>query len=274
MKKVLYLALMAVINLPLRATTHANTWHTVAFEGMTLEMTGQYELWTYRIAGDTVLDGKTYTAFIGQETRYGVSNMTHLIRYSEDSMQVYLRIDSTMRMDSLEQIRPYMDGNDILVYDYAAEVGETVYSFVYDCQGGHLFANLVDSVATIDGRRVVYVSQRNIFTKDGMENEGSYIWTEGLGGMHLLPRQACEGGSRDWILCAQRDGELLYRMDDADYLRFWNQYGVPSPCHEVTAIEETFSPQKDNTIPYNLLGQPVDETYHGIVIQGGKKMLQ
>lgn len=27
-------------------------------------------------------------------------------------------------------------------------------------------------------------------------------------------------------------------------------------------------------IPYNLFGQPVDDTYHGIVIQGGKKRVQ
>ena len=26
--------------------------------------------------------------------------------------------------------------------------------------------------------------------------------------------------------------------------------------------------------PYNILGQPVDETYHGIVIQNGKKRVQ
>ena len=37
---------------------------------------------------------------------------------------------------------------------------------------------------------------------------------------------------------------------------------------------DSSNPADPDATPYNILGQPVDETYHGIVIQGGKKRVQ
>lgn len=59
-------------------------------------------------------------------------------------------------------------------------------------------------------------------------------------------------------------------------LRYANQYSreanksiiEPNWNNEIPTFEES------NMTPYNILGQPVDENYHGIVIKNGQKVLQ
>lgn len=51
-----------------------------------------------------------------------------------------------------------------------------------------------------------------------------------------------------------------------------NVNGIYNPAY---SIEEIVRPaQPENGIIYNLLGQPVNENYKGIVIKNGKKYLQ
>ena len=256
---------------------HSDTWHTIKFNGMNLEMSGDYELWTYKVGNDTIIDGKTYAPFYGEETTGGAQSFgSYLIRYSEDSTKIYVHITDDMPIINREQMQVYMDGEDMLVYDYAAQAGDSVYTLVYDCQGVHVVTAIVDSVFTKYGRRCVSVTTIMADSVEVDNLQESDTWVEGLGGMAFLPNYVCPGGMKDYILCAMRGDELLYRMDDAYYRQtFYNRYGVPSPCHDVKdAISEILSPVSTSDIPYNILGQPVDDTYHGIVIRNGKKMLQ
>ena len=261
MRKSVFLAIVAMVSLAGLAAVHPDTWHTIKFNGMNLDMTGDYDLWTYRVGNDTIIDGKTYASFYGEETiDVAQSFGPYLIRYSEDSTKIYVRIAE----------------DEMLIYDYAAQVGDNINTLVYDCQGMHIATNIVDSVFTIDGRRGVRVTSI-INDSTYVENQQvSETWTEGLGGMTFLPNYVCPGGMQDYILCALRGDELLYRMDETYYRQtFYDRYGVPSPCHDVKdAISEILSPVSTSTTPYNILGQPVDDTYHGIVIRNGQKVLQ
>lgn len=51
------------------------------------------------------------------------------------------------------------------------------------------------------------------------------------------------------------------------------RYNLPAHIELQQTEEEPLSKTDDST-PYNLLGQPVDENYHGIVIQNGQKRVQ
>ena len=74
MRKLVLLTLEAIVCLTSSAAIHPDTWHTIKFNGMNLEMSGDYELWTYKVGNDTIIDGKTYAPFYGEETTGGAQS--------------------------------------------------------------------------------------------------------------------------------------------------------------------------------------------------------
>lgn len=275
MKKLFFIglcALMAAVNVPLSAAVHPDTWHTMASCCMNLEM-GIYELWTFQLGNDTTIDGKTYASFRGKEKQeadwfFG----PYLIRYAEDSTKVYVRVTSDMEMDNPDQMHLYMEGEDMLLYDYSAQKDDTVYTAVICGNSLYLAENIIDSTYWTDGRRTVKVSAT--WTSEYEEN----VWTEGLGGYSLIPN-VCPGGSMHVILCALRGDELLYRMDEEMYRNYWERYGVPSPCHHVPVttadtwyfLEEDWMDNKFYGGKYYLGADTVLEgtTYRSLWFEGG-----
>ena len=275
MKKLFFIglcALMAAVNVPLSAAVHPDTWHTMASCCMNLEM-GIYELWTFQLGNDTTIDGKTYASFRGKEKQeadwfFG----PYLIRYAEDSTKVYVRVTSDMEMDNPDQMHLYMEGEDMLLYDYSAQKDDTVYTAVICGNSLYLAENIIDSTYWTDGRRTVKVSAT--WTSEYEEN----VWTEGLGGYSLIPN-VCPGGSMHVILCALRGDELLYRMDEEMYRNYWERYGVPSPCHHVPVttadtwyfLEQDWVEPKEGKGKYYLDGDTIfdGKQYRRLMHQGG-----
>lgn len=285
MKKVLFIAFMAIVSLHLQAVVHPDTWHSLI-----VDMAINYEHRTYELGKDTIINNQTYTPVIYTDVSHGPDHTStgimYLLRYEEDYAKVYIHVDSTLRLVCRSMIEPYMIGDDVLVYDYTAQVGDTIYTIGTACGMHFPLQNVVLAVDTINDRRHIRLSQQAFvdenwddyelyFSEDLPRRTISITWIEGLSLEPVTGVTECTNDFAEVLFCAFRGDELLYRMDDDSYYGYyWQKYHITSPCHEVTAIEETFSPQKDNTIPYNLLGQPVDDTYHGIVIQNGQKRVQ
>ena len=61
------------------------------------------------------------------------------------------------------------------------------------------------------------------------------------------------------------------------FYKYQDSYYYPTqsaPRRQYQNEEEQASLESDRILPYNILGQPVDDTYHGIVIRNGQKVLQ
>ena len=201
------------------------------------------------------------------------------LRQSTDGMQVYWykTIDRAFEPSNREY----------LLYDFSANIGDTIrkayrdLQFVmywdYDCtpEGVTIYPDslvyIVQDKKVVDNRIVMTVGLYNLGIVFGDEPSNMPLhtttWIQGIGTPQVLwPSSYFYCGLSDlYAACVLSGDEILYTYNKGD-CSDWDWSALP---------ETKKDPHYDgNTKPYSILGQPVDETYHGIVIQGGKKRVQ
>ena len=124
---------------------------------------------------------------------------------------------------------------------------------------------IVKDVTTIDGRKHVLV-------QGGQMHTHQIEWIEWIGTKYIFFENSYEDAMYStyltYALCAaDNEGNILYSFDT-------DELGIRNNCPnwEFTSIDNV-NADTSNGPAYDLLGRPVNDTYRGIVIQGGKKLV-
>ena len=180
-----------------------NTWNVLHFDGMAFEQTAQ--TWQYKLAHDTIIGGKEYTAVTRHWTAYDESAAEYVaaVRFAENK-KAYI----------------YYDNAEYLLYDFGYhEIGDTLEVF----SGINNYMHFKTYKCVIAG---------NDYTNGGIAEDtyvmdiihpitgdtipSALVWQEFVGsysgflhGGLLVP-----GSSNYQLLCAYKDNVLAYSVDN------------------------------------------------------------
>ncbi len=169
-----------------------NQWSLVQYNFMGDGFTS-----TYRIEGDTLLNGIIYKKLLMTE-----EDPAMVVNWTESK---YIREDSTKKIFQF-------DGTDDgeLIYDFGLSVGDTVFfnnSSIYDYDA---IVDAVDSVELNDGTMRKRLALSSLHCPDWGIQE---YWIEGIGGVNLALsyiNQFCIFDVGTFLRCFSNNGDFLY----------------------------------------------------------------
>ena len=180
-----------------------NTWNVLQFDGMAFEQTAQ--TWQYKLAHDTIIDGKEYTAV----TRHWTED--------EESTKEYV---AAVRFAENQKAYIYYDNAEYLLYDFGYhEFGDTleVFSGINNYEHFKTYKCVItDNYSTAGGIAEDTYVMDIIHPITGDTIPSALIWQEFVGsysgflhGGLLVP-----GNSNYQLLCAYKDNVLAYSVDN------------------------------------------------------------
>ncbi len=180
-----------------------NTWNVLHFDGMAFEQTAQ--TWQYKLAHDTIIGGKEYTAVTRHWTAYDESAAEYVaaVRFTENK-KAYV----------------YYDNAEYLLYDFGYhEIGDTleVFSGINNYEHFKTYKCVItDNYYTEGGIAEDTYVMDIIDPIIGNTIPAAMIWEEFVGsysgflhGGLLVP-----GSSNYQLLCAYKDNALAYSIDN------------------------------------------------------------
>ena len=180
-----------------------NTWNVLQFDGMAFEQTAQ--TWQYKLAHDTIIGGKEYTAVTRHWTAYDESAAEYVaaVRFAENQ-KAYI----------------YYDNAEYLLYDFGYhEFGDTleVFSGINNYMHFKTYKCVItDNYSTAGGIAENTYVMDIIHPITGDTIPSALIWQEFVGsysgflhGGLLVP-----GNSNYQLLCAYKDNMLAYSVDN------------------------------------------------------------
>ena len=180
-----------------------NTWNVLQFDGMAFEQTAQ--TWQYKLAHDTIIGGKEYTAVTRHWTAYDESAAEYVaaVRFTENK-KAYI----------------YYDNAEYLLYDFGYhEIGDTleVFSGINNYMHFKTYKCVItDNYSTAGGIAEDTYVMDIIHPITGDTIPSALIWQEFVGsysgflhGGLLVP-----GNSNYQLLCAYKDNILAYSVDN------------------------------------------------------------
>ena len=254
--------------------TTADTWHCVETDTWLPIPNGRKI--TFYLEGDTVIKLPYNNP---EHPEYDYIYMIYKKLYKDEygKKQYYGALRETI---SQKQVYWHRGEKDYLLYDFDASVGDTVNAYwsVYDIreyidymdEEGDTLGWYVQNKDTIDGRIVIDV------VRCGYSYHKTR-WIQGIGTANGLwgYHYGDVSSSTIYSLCAARGDEVLWSYTLPADLRIVNN--GPDFSIDVTKVENLSESAEnlDLSAPmYNVLGQPVDKDYHGIVIQNGRKYVR
>ena len=180
-----------------------NTWNVLQFDGMAFEQTAQ--TWQYKLAYDTIIGGKEYTAVTRHWTAYDESAAEYVaaVRFAENKKAFI-----------------YYDNAEYLLYDFGYhEIGDTleVFSGINNYMHFKTYKCVItDNYSTAGGIAEDTYVMDIIDPIIGNTIPAAMIWEEFVGsysgflhGGLLVP-----GNSNYQLLCAYKDNVLAYSVDN------------------------------------------------------------
>ena len=180
-----------------------NTWNVLQFDGMAFEQTAQ--TWQYKLAHDTIIGGKEYTAVTRHWTAYDESAAEYVaaVRFAENKKAFI-----------------YYDNAEYLLYDFGYhEIGDTleVFSGINNYEHFKTYKCVItDNYSTAGGIAEDTYVMDIIDPIIGNTIPAAMIWEEFVGsysgflhGGLLVP-----GNSNYQLLCAYKDNVLAYSVDN------------------------------------------------------------
>ena len=180
-----------------------DTWNVLQHStGINYEPNLGEETWIYYLAQDTIINNHTYTSVYRYWSIKDLSTSAYYasVRFTEDK-KVYV----------------YYDDKEYLVYDFLAQVGDTLEVFGgYHYDVNNIMPCVVQEVKTdsITNRTLMKLYAINVH--DGTICNGEFDaieWIEGVGSTRgfLTEEHPCVvGGLKHWLLCAHKGDELKY----------------------------------------------------------------
>ena len=141
-----------------------------------------------------------------------------------------------LRFTEDKQVYFYYDNTEYLLYDFGAQVGDTLdifggielysYSFVEQ----KTYPHVITKIDTLDDGRLQITSDAIVIFEDGevgtFKEKQQQIWIEGLGSIngivHTGINPGIAGNPAIVMLCAYRDDECVYKTDSND--PYWIDY--------------------------------------------------
>ena len=180
-----------------------NTWNVLQFDGMAFEQTAQ--TWQYKLAHDTIIGGKEYTAITRHWTAYDESAAEYVaaVRFTENKKAFI-----------------YYDNAEYLLYDFGYhEIGDTleVFSGINNYMHFKTYKCVItDNYSTAGGIAEDTYVMDIIHPITGDTIPSALVWQEFVGsysgflhGGLLVP-----GNSNYQLLCAYKDNALAYSVDN------------------------------------------------------------
>ena len=235
------------------ADTWCDTWNVMEYTTGMGEKTR--ETWCHRLAQDTVINGLTYT-FV---RCYWTHDETIGGRYA------------TVRFTEDKKVYALIDGAEHLVYDFSAQVGDTIETIVGAYWEGMYQTLCVHEIKTNPktNRKTIILNRLcSIEYAPYTESCCPIEWIEGIGDTQgfLMGYPVCEGWSGGFgcnLLCAYKDNELQYT--GSSYDTFGCEYNTAadvedihtpeSPIQKIIHNGQLFIQSKGKT--YNVLGVEV-----------------
>ena len=214
----------------------SNTWNVLQFDGMAFEQTAQ--TWQYKLAHDTIIGGKEYTAVTRHWTAYDESAAEYVaaVRFAENKKAFI-----------------YYDNAEYLLYDFGYhEIGDTleVFSGINNYEHFKTYKCVItDNYSTAGGIAEDTYVMDIIHPITGDTIPSALIWQEFVGsysgflhGGLLVP-----GNSNYQLLCAYKDNVLAYSVDndaftDNDtFIEYGCEYNTTTDVQDVTSTTSPFS---------------------------------
>ena len=189
-----------------------NQWSLVSYN-----FAGEAFNTTYRIEGDTIIDGSNYKRML---VLYG--NPALVVSWDESK---YVREDSTKKVYCLNA-----SNEEEVIYDFGLSVGDTIPS--YDSSEFNGIVSEIDMIELNDGTMRKRLALSSLYCPDWGIME---YWIDGIGGKNLALtyiESFCVFDVGIYLRCFSNNGDFLYGSQDG------------SQCYIINSTEEI----KESTI--------------------------
>lgn len=222
-----------------------NQWNVVYSwnfnEGAPIELVGYYTL-IYSLDGDTIVGDVKYKRLIAykdkEQTR---SEYLGLIREDINEQKVFFTPEGQQYI--------YKGGEEYLLYDFGAQVGDVVFESEY-------FKDRKAIVTSID---YVYIGgvERKVLTVDNWR-----LWIEGIGGDDgfLSEIWPLDGSWPSKLLCFSQNNQLVYKPENPVYndCFVFKKQGSDIEGNEIDNLNYTISISENNLLITSAKAEPFD----------------
>lgn len=218
------------------------------------------EVYELRFGGDTLIEGTTYRKIL-KRSFDPVDPGPYCPPFEAQDFEtmvpdVFMREDTTARQVFIWHVdeNDYPDGQELLLYDFTLEVGDTLPESDYLTLGGPCMVTLVSLTALLTGE----TPQRIHYTGADI---GSYV--EGLGGEYGLYQPLFPGiGFWSSTLCVKRGGEFIYSTDISMTQCTWMTTGLDEDLVEDIQL---FPNPNSGSFSFDLNAQAVSGAFQLVI---------
>ena len=209
----------------------SNTWNVLEYKDMALEQTAQ--TWQYKLAHDTIIDGKEYTAV----TRHWTAD--------EESTKEYV---AAVRFAENKKAYIYYDNAEYLLYAFGwkYEEGDTleVFAGINNYEHFKTYKCVINWVDRTIGGIIEYMYDMDIIHPiTGNTIPSALVWQEFIGSYNgfLHGGLLVPGNLNYHLLCAYSNDVRNYSTWDEDFRKYGCEYNTTTDVQDVTSTTSPFS---------------------------------
>ncbi len=198
------------------ASKWCDTWNVLEFNGMAFEQTAQ--TWQYKLAYDTIIDGKEYQA------------VTRHWKADEEKTKEYV---AAVRFEENSKAFIYYDNAEYLLYDFNFDLieGDTleVFAGINNYEHFNTYKCVIKSVEhTAGGITESTYSMDIIDPFTGKVFPSPMVWKEFVGSYNgiLHGDLLVSGNSNYHLLCAYKNSSIIYSTEDEVFTDYGCEYNA------------------------------------------------
>lgn len=204
------------------ASKWCDTWNVLEFNGMTFEQTAQ--TWQYKLAYDTIIDGKEYQAV----TRHWTAD--------EKKTKEYV---AAVRFEENSKAFIYYDNAEYLLYDFNFDLieGDTleVFAGINNYEHFNTYKCVIKSVERTEGGITESTYSMDIIDPlTGKVFPSPMVWKEFVGSYNgiLHGDLLVPGNSNYHLLCAYKNSSIVYSTEDEVFTDYGCEYNAAEQSPE------------------------------------------
>ena len=198
------------------ASKWCDTWNVLEFNGMAFEQTAQ--TWQYKLAYDTIIDGKEYQAV----TRHWTAD--------EEKTKEYV---AAVRFEENSKAFIYYDNAEYLLYDFNFDLieGDTleVFAGINNYVHFNTYKCVIKSVEQTEGGITESTYSMDIIDPfTGKVFPSPMVWKEFVGSYNgiLHGDLLVPGNSNYHLLCAYKNSSIVYSTEDEVFTEYGCEYNA------------------------------------------------
>ena len=235
----------------------SNTWNVLEYKDMALEQTAQ--TWQYKLAHDTIIDGKEYTAVTCHWTA------------DEESTKEYV---AAVRFAENKKAYIYYDNAEYLLYAFGwkYEEGDTleVFAGINNYEHFKTYKCVINWVDMAVGGIIEYMYDMDIIHPiTGNTIPSAMVWQEFIGSYNGFLHGGLVDASNmtSHLLCAYSNDVCHYSTWDEDFRKYGCEYNTTTAVED---IDMSTSPFSKTLIDGHLVIIRDDKTYNVMGMEVGK----